>query len=192
RGGGEGGEGAGGGAGAARLATLEVELGELATDAGAAALERAAATEAAEACRVSMAARRSSRAALEELEAQRAGYAQGVQAVFAAAGGARLRGVVGTGAGLLGVPRGLAGAVEAALGERLQWVVMETFEAAKTALGYLARSGGGQATFLPLDWLNGGPEAHVGPDPGVVGLAEALVASGHPRLVSNLLGSVVV
>jgi chromosome segregation protein len=69
---------------------------------------------------------------------------------------------------------------------------METFEAAKTALGYLERSGGGQATFLPLDWLNGGPEAHVGTDPGVVGLAEGLVASGHPRLVANLLGSVVV
>ena len=99
---------------------------------------------------------------------------------------------MGTVADLLDVPRELERAVEAALGERLQWVVMETFEAAKTALGYLGRSGGGQATFLPLDWLNGSPEAHVGTDPGVVGLAEALVASGHPRLVANLLGSVVV
>jgi chromosome segregation protein len=179
-------------AAAARLATLEVELRELATDAGAAAAERTAATEAAETGRVTLAARRSSRAALEELEAQRAGYAQGVQAVFAAAGEARLGGVVGTVADLLDVPRELERAVEAALGERLQWVVMETFEAAKTALGYLARSSGGQATFLPLDWLNGSPEAHVGTDPGVVGLAEALVASGHPRLVANLLGSVVV
>jgi chromosome segregation protein len=179
-------------AAAARLATLEVELRELATDAGAAAAERTAAAEAADTCRVTLAARRSSRAALEELEAQRAGYAQGVQAVFAAAGEAQLRGVVGTVADLLDVPRELERAVEAALGERLQWVVMETFEAAKTALGYLARSGGGQATFLPLDWLNGSPEAHVGTDPGVVGLAEALVASGHPRLVANLLGSVVV
>ncbi len=179
-------------AAAARLATLEVELRELATDAGAAASERAAASEAAEQCRVTLAARRSSRAALEELEAQRAGYAQGVQAVFAAADDARLRGVVGTVADLLEVPRELERAVEAALGERLQWVVMETFEAAKAALTYLGRSGGGQATFLPLDWLNGSPEAHVGTDPGVVGLAEGLVASGHPRLVANLLGSVVV
>jgi chromosome segregation protein len=180
------------GAAAARVAALEVELRELATDAGTVAAERAAATEAAEACRVALAARRSSRTALEELEAQRAGYAQGVQTVFAAAGEARLRGVVGTVADLLDVPRELERAVEAALGERLQWVVMETFEAAKAALGYLGRSGGGQATFLSLDWLNGGPETHVGTDPGVVGLAEALVASGHPRLVANLLGSVVV
>jgi chromosome segregation protein len=179
-------------AAAARLATLEVELRELATDASAAAAERASATEAAETCRVTLAARRSSRAALEELEAQRAGYAQGVQAVFAASSETRLRGVVGTVADLLDVPRELERAVEAALGERLQWVVMETFEAAKAALAYLGRSGGGQATFLPLDWLNGSRAAHVGRDPGVVGLAEALVASGHPRLVGNLLGSVVV
>ena len=115
-----------------------------------------------------------------------------MQAVFAAAGEARLGGVVGTVADLLDVPRELERAVEAALGEKLQWVVMETFETAKAALGYLGRNGGGQATFLPLDWLNGTPEAHVGTDPGVVGLAEALVASGHPRLVANLLGSVVV
>ena len=180
------------GAAAARVAAIEVELRELATDAGAASAERAASTEAVETCRVTLAARRSSRAMLEELEAQRAGYAQGVQAVFAAAGEARLGGVVGTVADLLDVPRDLEHAVEAALGERLQWVVMETFEAAKTALGYLGQSGGGQATFLPLDWLNGSPAAHVGTDPGVVGLAEALVASGHPRLVANLLGSVVV
>jgi chromosome segregation protein len=180
------------GAAAARVAALEVELRDLATDAGAAAVERAASTEAVETCRVALASRRSSRAVLEELEAQRAGYTQGVQAVFAAAGEARLGGVVGTVADLLDVPRELEHAVEAALGERLQWVVMETFEAAKTALSYLGRSGGGQATFLPLDWLNGGPEAHVARDPGVVGLAETLVASGHPRLVANLLGSVVV
>ena len=180
------------GAAAARVATLEVELRDLATDAGAAAVERIQAGEAAEACRVSIAARRSSLAALEELEAQRAGYGQGVQAVFQAAGEARLGGVVGTVADLLEVPRELERAVEAALGERLQWVVMDTFEAAKAALGYLGQSGGGQATFLPLDWLNGGPAAHVGRDPGVVGLANALVASGHPGLVANLLGSIVV
>jgi chromosome segregation protein len=180
------------GAAAARVAVLEVELRDLATDASAAAAERSAATEAAETGRVNLAARRSSLAALEELEAQRAGYGQGVQAVFEAAGEARLRGVVGTVADLLDVPRELERAVEAALGERLQWVVMETFEAAKAALGYLGRSGSGQATFLPLDWLNGTQEAHVGRDPGVVGLANALVTSGHPRLLANLLGSVVV
>jgi chromosome segregation protein len=175
-----------------RVSSLEAELRRLADEADAAARERSAALEAAEAARVSLAGRRSSLAALEELEAQRAGYAQGVQAVFAAAREARLGGVVGTVADLLEVPRELERAVETALGERLQWVVMETFEGAKAALDYLARRGGGQATFLPLDWLNGGPEPHVGADAGVVGAARALVGSEHPALVQNLLGSVVV
>jgi chromosome segregation protein len=177
---------------AERAVGLEAELRQLGADAQAAAEERARAIEAADTGRVTLAARRSSLAALEELEGQRAGYGQGVQAVFAAARDVRLSGVVGTVADLLEVPRELERAVEAALGERLQWVVMETFEAAKAALDYLGQHGQGQATFLPLDWLNGAAGAHVGPDPGVVGLANALVASGHPALVQNLLGTVVV
>jgi chromosome segregation protein len=154
--------------------------------------ERARAVEAAEAARVRLAGDRSSLAALEELEAQHAGYAHGVQAVFAASRAARLSGVMGTVADLLEVPRELERAVEAALGERLQWVVVDTFTAAKVALGYLGEGGGGQATFLPLDWLNGAPVAHVPEGEGVVGVADALVGSEYPALVRNLLGSVVV
>jgi chromosome segregation protein len=176
----------------ARVAECEAELRRLAAAAEAAGRERAQAVEAAETCRLTLAARRSSLAALEALEAQRAGYGQGVQAVFAAAREARLGGVVGTVADLLEVPPELERAVEAALGERLQWVVMDTFEAAKAALDYLGRQGRGQATFLPLDWLNGGPDAPVESDAAVVGAARALVGSGHPALVDNLLGSVVV
>jgi chromosome segregation protein len=155
--------------------------------------ERAAAAGAAEEARVALAARRSSLAALAELEAQRAGYGRGVQAVFAAAREDRLPGVVGTVADLLDVPRDLERAVEAALGERLQWIVVETFAAAKAALAYLAHADGGPATFLPLDWLNGGTSAYV-PEghEGVLGPAGTLVRSGYPALLSNLLGSVVV
>src|SRR5215831_18928053 len=52
--------------------------------------------------------------------------------------------------------------------------------------------GGGQATFLPLDWLNGGPKAHVPDDDGVVGGAGGLIGSPYPALLQNLLGAVVV
>jgi len=176
----------------ARVADLESELARLSRRTDQAAAERAAAVAAGEACRVTLAGRRSSLLALEELEAQRAGYGHGVQAVFAAARAVRLTGVVGTVADLLEVPRELERAVEAALGERLQWVVMDTFAAAKEALGYLGSNGGGQATFLPLDWLNGGPAAHLTSGEGVLGVASDLVGSGYPALVANLLGSVVV
>lgn len=175
-----------------RVAELESQLTRLVARIEEASAERAAAAQAAETCRVTLAERRSSLAALEELEAQRAGYGHGVQAVFAAARVARLGGVVGTVADLLDVPRELERAVEAVLGERLQWVVMDTFASAKAALSYLGGNGGGQATFLPLDWLNGAPTAHVTGEEGVVGVASGLVGSGYPALVANLLGLVVV
>jgi chromosome segregation protein len=178
----------------ARASELTEALAELAARAEAVGAVRAAAAAAADECRVTLAGRRSSLSALEELERERAGYGRGVQAVFAAARASRLHGVVGTVADLLEVPRELERAVEAALGERLQWVVVDTFAAAKQALGLLQQggAGGGQATFLPLDWLNGGPKAHTPDGDGVVGGASTLIGSGYPALVQNLLGSVVV
>ena len=56
-------------------------------------------------------------------------------------------------ADLLEVPPGLEAAVEAVLGDRLQWVVVERFEHARAALGYLEREGAGAATLLPLETL---------------------------------------
>src|SRR5262249_59110305 len=99
----------------------------------AATAERGAAAGAAEEFRVALASRRSSLATLEELEAQRAGYGRGVQAVFAAARDARLGGVVGTVADLLEVPRDLERAAEAALGDRLPSVLGRTVAAAQQA-----------------------------------------------------------
>ncbi len=180
------------GAAAARAATLQATLADLAVRSDVAESARESAVALADDCRVTLAAHRSSLAALEELEAQRAGYGRGVQTVFAAAQSARLDGVVGTVADLLEVPPDFERAVEAALGERLQWVVVETFAAAKQALGYLRAEEAGQATFLPLDWLNGGPKTPMPDGPGVVGLADAVVGCGYPALVQNLLGSVIV
>jgi chromosome segregation protein len=179
----------------ARAVALQRALAELGARAQAAAAERGRAVEATEEARVALAGRRSSLAALEELEAQRAGYGHGVQAVFTAARDSRLEGVVGTVADLLEVPRELERAVEAALGERLQWVVVERFVTAKRALDLLragGQDGGGQATFLPLEWLNGGPKVHVPLDDAVVGEAGQLVGSSYPALLQNLLGAVVI
>jgi chromosome segregation protein len=176
----------------ARVASAEAALRRLGAELEAAVRGRAEALEVAEKCRVNLAARRSSLIALEALEAERAGYGSGVQAVFQASRAAGLDGVVGTVADLLEVPRDLERAVEAALGDRLQWVVMDTFASAKSALGYLGDRDRGQATFLPLDWLNGGPSAHLPSEDGVVGAASRLVRSQCAGLVQNLLGAVVV
>src|SRR5712692_7904170 len=99
--------------------------------------------------RVTLAARRSSLEALAELERAREGYGAGVRAVFGEGRAAAMAGVVGTVADLLEVPPGMERAIEAVLGERLQWVVVERFEHARAAVAYLRERSLGAATFLP-------------------------------------------
>jgi chromosome segregation protein len=158
--------------------------------------------------RLALAARRSQHEALERLEREREGYGAGVRAVFSAGGGSHLSGVMGTVADLLEVPAGLEAAVESVLGDRLQWVVVERFEHARTALGFLDREGAGSATFLPLETLpsagaqkwpphspNGGPadaESHGAPDDAFseIRWALRLVGCPWPALLHYLLGRV--
>ena len=104
--------------------------------------------------RLALAARSSSLEALRQLERAREGYGAGVRAIFAE--GAAAPGVVGTVADLLEVPGELEQAVEAVLGERLQWIVVERFEHARTAVTYLRSTQAGAATFVPLEHLPSG------------------------------------
>jgi chromosome segregation protein len=113
--------------------------------------------------RVNLAARRSSYDAVRELDRVREGYGAGVRAVFGEDGRPAIGGVVGTVADLLDVPSGLERAVEAVLGERLQWVVVERFEHARAGVEHLREHRAGAATFLPLDRLDYG-EAPSGGD----------------------------
>ncbi len=140
--------------------------------------------------RLTQAARQSRLEALERLEREREGYGAGVRAIFGEKGAANLPGVLGTVADLLEVPSGLEGAVEAVLGDRLQWVVVERFSDAKAGIGYLEDNGAGSATFLPLETLprdNGLPR-----DEGDLRWAARLVGSRHPALLRYLLGRVAV
>jgi chromosome segregation protein len=110
------------------------------------------------------------------------GLYAGVRTVLRAArsgGGTALRGIVGALVSLIDVPAGLERAIEAALGARLQNVVVETWDDAVAAIEYLKRERGGRATFLPLDTLRPRqplPTAAVTGIEGVVGLASDLVA----------------
>jgi chromosome segregation protein len=137
--------------------------------------------------RLGLAAKESQLEALEQLEREREGYGAGVRAVFAAGNGT-LSGVVGTVADLLEVPLGLEAAVEGVLGERLQWVVVERFEHARAALGYLEREGAGPATFLPLETLPSDSNPYN--DSADVRWASRLVGGPQPNLLRYLLGRV--
>jgi chromosome segregation protein len=137
--------------------------------------------------RLALAARSSSLDALRALERAREGYGAGVRAIFAE--GAASPGVVGTVADLLEVPSELERAVEAVLGERLQWIVVERFEHARSAVAYLSSSQSGAATFIPLEHL---PAAMPGPsDNGVRWIANR-VGARWASLVPYLLDHVAV
>ena len=83
---------------------------------------------------------------LERLLAEGTDLSEGVRRVR------RMPGVLGVVVDLLEVPQGYEVAVEAALGPRLHWVLVEDEEAAKKAIDRLKREGG-RATFLPLTLL---------------------------------------
>jgi len=146
--------------------------------------------------RVDLAARSSSRDALRELEIAREGYGAGVRAIFEG-GGSALAGVVGTVADLLEVEPGLERAVEAVLGDRLQWVVVERFEHARAAVAWLHERGTGSATFLPLERLaeehgHGGPHDASPADTSHLKWVTSHVGGRTVSLVHHLLGQVAV
>src|SRR5499427_6854391 len=174
---------------AAEFSSLEEERGRLdAQEADEARRLNEAESRLADA-RVELAARRSSFEALSELERAREGYGAGVRAVFADDRRAALAGVVGTVADLLEVPRGMERAIEAVLGERLQWVVVERFEHARAAVEYLREHGLGSATFLPLEHL---PAAVARPDDNGARWVSRSVGASAPSLVHHLLGQVAI
>ncbi|HSE93589.1 MAG TPA: AAA family ATPase, partial [Methylomirabilota bacterium] len=144
--------------------------------------------------RVALAARRSSLEALVALERAREGYGSGVRAMFAEHGQPRVAGIVGTVADLLDVPPDLERAVEAVLGERLEWIVVGRFEQARTAVAFLAEHSAGAATFLPLETLGdqSGEPRGTPPLSSSARWVVQQVAARAPRLLEYLLGDVAI
>jgi chromosome segregation protein len=118
---------------------------------------------------------------------QQAGLYAGVRAVVSAAQEGRLGGYVGTVAELFQVPAEYEVAIEAALGGRLQEVVVEKWADAERAIGMLKQSGAGRATFLPLDTLRAGTRPEPPRGAGIIGAAGELVE--YDRSLETLAGS---
>ena len=151
---------------------------------------RAQAQEALALLRVSLAAKESALESLLRLEREREGYGSGVRSLFSGHGAAAVAGVIGTVADLLDVPAGLEAAVEAVLGDRLQWVIVDRFEQGRAALSYLEREGAGAATLLALETLMGSAAPPPLDDDPEIMWADRLVGGPRPELVRHLLGRV--
>jgi chromosome segregation protein len=110
---------------------------------------------------------------LEKLRTDMSGYFEGVRSILISEAG--LAGVIGTVSQVIQVPSDLEVAVEAALGGRLQDVVVDSFNNAEAAIDYLKENRKGRATLLPLDTIRPGPAVDVPKMAGVVGLGSDLV-----------------
>ncbi len=141
-------------------------------------------------------------ARLETLQRLHRSYAGTFAGVRAAMQWAEAQGRTGFAlvANLLRVPAELETAIEAALGSRLQNIVVDHWEDAEAAIGALKRSGEGRATFLPLDTIrvrdNDGRRAHRTLDPNndVLGVASDLIDidERHRPVADMLLGRTLV
>lgn len=88
---------------------------------------------------------------LSELERSLDGFASSVKVVVKAGREGKLRGIIGPVSTILAVAPSYETAIEQALGFNMQNVVVTDEAAAKAAIAFLKETGGGRATFLPLD-----------------------------------------
>ncbi len=129
---------------------------------------------------------------LRELENSLEGFQGSVKSVIKASREGKLRGIIGPVSTILGVKPGYEVAIETALGFSLQNIVVDGEAAAKAAMAYLKQTGGGRATFLPLDTVK--PQRFSGSLPDGAALAQTLVTydAKYESIVSSLLARIVV
>ncbi len=126
------------------------------------------------------------RALMEQAERARAGEA--------AAERPGLFEIVGAVGQLIRVPGDLGDAIEAALAEQIDAVVVERDEAAIEVLELLREQEAGFATIYPLDRLAASPPLNLRNERGVIGVAARLVRTerAHRPLIDALLGRTIV
>ncbi len=131
---------------------------------------------------------------LDRLRAEGEGLFAGVKQVVRASHQGGLHGILGPIANLLEAPDRYEQAIEAALGGRLQDVVVASWEDAEAAISHLKQTRGGRATFLPLDNLRPQRRHDAPREKGVLGWAADLVSYDQEisPAVELLLGQILV
>ena len=123
-------------------------------------------------------------------------YNKAVRMVMQEAQRGALRNIHGPVSRLIRTEDSYTVAIEIALGAAMQQIVVGNEQDGKAAIGYLKRTGGGRATFLPLSNIQGRSLQETGLEAcrGFVGIASNLVTSGekYRGIVENLLGRTVI
>ncbi|HHV08426.1 MAG TPA: chromosome segregation protein SMC [Firmicutes bacterium] len=131
---------------------------------------------------------------LQSIQRSFSSYYQGPRSVLTAKRG----GIIGAVAQLLTVPVEYETAIETALGAAQQFLVAESDESAAAAIDWLRNTGGGRATFLPLNTIRpqapSPKEREVAKAGRIVGWASELAQ--YPKAIApavrNLLGRVLI
>ena len=153
------------------------------------------AAQEAEACRRALQADQSRLQSLEQIKARFEWYGAGVREVLAQARSSGRNGVRGVVADILTAPPEYEAALEAALGERLQYVIVEDPGRGMEAVAHLKARRAGRSSFAPVDLREAAPALM--PRAGAVGALGALVdlvevAEGYEGFARKLLGDVFV
>ena len=123
-------------------------------------------------------------------------YQKSVRMVMQEAQRGGLKNIHGPVSRLIRTEDSCAVAIEIALGAAMQQIVVDSEADGKAAIGYLKRTGGGRATFLPLSsiWGKSLQEPGVEKCRGFVGIAAELVKYDpkYRNIVMNLLGRTVI
>ena len=123
-------------------------------------------------------------------------YQKSVRMVMQEAQRGKLQGIHGPVSRLIRTGDDYTVAIEIALGGAMQQIVVGNENDGKAAIGYLKRTGGGRATFLPLSTITGRRLQENGLENarGFVGVASDLVRSEekYRGIVENLLGRTVI
>lgn len=128
---------------------------------------------------------------LTELENSMEGFSKSVKSVISEAKKGVIRGVHGTVASLITVDRKYSVAIETALGNAIQNLVVDTDADAKRAINYLKSNNLGRATFLPIATVKSRELGENGADDlfGFVGIASDLVKTDakYAEIIKHLL-----
>ena len=127
------------------------------------------------------------------------GYGRGVRSLMTRAGQAeaRDRGVFGLVADVVSAPAEYENAIEAVLGERLQYVIVESHSQGVEAIDYLKTAAEGRASLIPMARLRdadqGGTAADLG-HPGVVASCLDVIRfePSYDKVVRFLLGDALI
>lgn len=133
---------------------------------------------------------------LIELERNMEGFSHSVKSVMEESKSGLLRGVHGTVASIINVKKEYSVAIETALGNALQNIIVDSDADAKRAINSLKQSNNGRATFLPISSIKSRPFNQNGYENmfGYVGIAADIVEcdAKYNEIIKYLLGAVVV